>query len=417
MLVWAHLVHTSEEDNMAGNILAGILPQRSFGGDIGQALGTGLGSGLQNLANMKLQEMQQRKISGQTEQALSALGFSPEESAQLAPLAFTAPQAFQQVVKQREQQRGLDQLFGGGFGQQQLGDAQIPQEGVPLQPQQQALSQYSPEEITRLKLASTDSPGALAKTLGEIRQERERREERGEKKELEQIKFSKDDLKDLRKKTRTAKEDLKSLDRLEEIDKKGELDSASWDTFLKNSGMDIAALRSPGTQEYNKIVNNFVRNIKDIFGARISNQEMEQFMKTLPNLSQSPEGRKRVVANLKRQSRIQQEYGKVAREIIKDNGGVPPLDIMDQVEERMDKRLDKFAEQFKKDIARPVPKGDSSWGVAGAALAGKAVPVAAGAGLGALAGSVVPGIGTAIGAGIGAGASLGKNYLSTLFSS
>ncbi len=225
-----------------------------------------------------------------------------------------------------------------------------------------------------------------------------RKQENTSKRDIAQIKATKEELSDFRKKHKVAKEDLQSLERLEELEKNNELDSETYNAFLEGMGLDLPALRSPGSQEFNKIVNNFIRNIKDIFGARISNQELEQFMLTLPNLSQSPEGRKRVIANLKKVARTNYEYGKVAQEILRDHKGIPPIDIADQVEERIDKRLDKVSDQFKVDLKRPVPESGNKLGVALSYGAGKAIPVTGGAVLGGLVGGP---IGAALGGALG----------------
>ncbi len=73
-------------------------PLQSFGGQIAEALGTGLGSGLQSLANMKLSQMQQRQ------RAVGALPILKElvgeEKAPLyAQFAATDPKGFSQVLK------------------------------------------------------------------------------------------------------------------------------------------------------------------------------------------------------------------------------------------------------------------------------------------------------------------------------
>jgi hypothetical protein len=215
------------------------------------------------------------------------------------------------------------------------------------------------------------------------------KQENASKRDIAQIKATKEELSDFRKKHKVAKEDLQSLERLEELEKNNELDGETYNAFLEGMGLDLPALRSPGSQEFNKIVNNFIRNIKDIFGARISNQELEQFMLTLPNLSQSPEGRKRVIANLKKVARTNYEYGKVAQEVLKEHKGIPPIDIADQVEERIDKRLNKVADQFKVDIKRPVPESANKLGVAASYGIGKAIPVTGGAVLGGIVGGPI----------------------------
>jgi len=374
--------------------MAIILPRITENEQIGTALGTGLSSLLGGLAQGKIEGLQRQ----QQATGLQSIGFSPEEAQQLSGLD---PALISTIAKEKIQAPSR-QAFTSSL-QSLL--------GVPQQDQES-------DEPTIVPTGLKPEQALKLTELG-LKQK-----EAGEKIKIEQIKLTKDELKEFRKRSKTAKEDIENLNRLEEIEKAGELDSTAFSVFLEESGLDVAALRSPGSQEYNKIVNNFVRNIKDIFGARISNQEMEQFMKTLPNLTQSPQGRKRIISNLKRVARVNSEYGKVAREILRENKGIPPLDIMDQVEDRMDKRLDKFAKMFKADIKKEVPTSeDTALGKAGILAAktlGKAFPVAAKTGAGAVLGSVIPGLGTALGAGIGAGAGLagiGKTFLKSIFSS
>ncbi len=118
-------------------------------------------------------------------------------------------------------------------------------------------------------------------------------------------------------------------------------------------------------------------------------------MKTLPSLSQSPEGRKRVVSNLLRISRENENRGKLLNKAIRENKGLLPDDFLVKIEDKMGKKLDKIAAAFKKDLKRPVPKAEGAAKVATGAAVGKAVPIVGGA----LAGAA---IGGPIGAGIGA---------------
>lgn len=411
--------------------------RQSAGGNIGSALSTAL----QGLASHKIGQMQQKQQQQKTAQGLQALFNLPAQDA--LSLANLDPATLDQVIKQKLAEPG-QQAYSQALQSLVGGESQaIGQQGSPLQapaqerslmqeqefnpskiPQQhrdelaqflkspEAKKSLKPEEIKILsEFASTpyvqqsNAPlikgGLNEKQATELAKLGMQKQENAAKRDIAQIKATKEELADFRKKHKVAKEDLQSLERLEELEKNGELDNEAYTAFLDGIGLDLPALKSPGSQEFNKIVNNFVRNIKDIFGARISNQELEQFMLTLPNLSQSPEGRKRVIANLKKVARTNYEYGKVAQEILKENKGIPPIDIADKVEERIDKRLDKVADQFKVDIKKPVPESANRLGVGLSYAAGKAIPVGGSAALGALVGSVIPGIGTAIGATLG----------------
>ena len=72
-------------------------------------------------------------------------------------------------------------------------------------------------------------------------------------------------------------------------------------------------------------------------------------------MSQSPEGRKRVISNLKRFSRISLEYNKAMKKIIEENKGVPPMDLMEKVDSKVEKKIDKITKLFKEDLNKDVP--------------------------------------------------------------
>ena len=108
------------------------------------------------------------------------------------------------------------------------------------------------------------------------------------------------------------------------------------------------------------------------------------------------------------------EKQKIMREVIKENGGVPPMDLREQVIERSKPRLNKIADQFKKDVKEALElakktKGSSTFAVGASQAAGtllNRLPKAlAGAGIGAIGGGNLGKFlgpqGALIGAGIG----------------
>ena len=163
------------------------------------------------------------------------------------------------------------------------------------------------------------------------------------------------DRKEIRLAGQTAKRDLNSLERMEELETSGKLDTPGYVELLKRSGFDIPALMNPEGQEFQKLAMGFIRDAKSAFGARVSNFELENFLKTIPNLSQSPEGRRRVIANLKYIARAKADAYDTMRDIMKENKNVPPLDLMEEVDDRIDKKMNLYAKKFREDLAKPVP--------------------------------------------------------------
>lgn len=364
---------------------------------LGELLGTGLGQGLAQGGAQALQR-------GQQAQSLAQLGLP-------AGLSSLDPGVQREFVKQRLAQpnqlafaQALSQLLGGQNITPQAqttqpieGSIQAPKEGdipnVGVEPHQAFPSAFSynltPDQATKLAQLQLQKEG------------------KQQKRELDAFKLTQAERKEIAQKGRAAKLNLEDLERLEQLEDTGKLDTPGFTEFLKEIDMDIPALLNPESQEFQKIAQTFLRDAKQYFGARVSNFELEQFLKTIPSLSQTPEGRKRVISNLKRMNRASIKYHDVMKDIIKNNDNRPPLDLSEQIDERMNKELDAISLQFKKDLQRKVPEAQSPWVTALQIGAGKAL-----GGAGNLA-SRLGGAGSA-GFGAGVGARLGNQLLSSL---
>jgi len=365
-----------------------IISNPSMGASIGQALGTGLGQGLQMLAQHKLTQMIGQREAQKNSQFWRSAGL-PEGMAQ----AFgSAPVEIQKAL--------LDRLEGLGFGVapeaqpqgialeslgqlQQEQPAQYEGEAQPGQPLQHMLSFLSTPQLQQQRTTPSRSmlaqqPTAQQATaelptqapevkqaaqpaliLGPNSAERRHREVLAQQRELAQYKATKDVRHDIVEKAKAARQDLKDLDRMEELGRDNRLSTPGYVEFLKRSGLDIPTLTNPSTEEFLKIQANFLRNAKAYFGSRISNYEAEQFLKTIPSLSQSPEGRKRVIANLKYISRAALEHYNALKEVIAENKGLPPMDLEEQIYDKTEKKMDALAKKFREDLAKPVPKGQN----------------------------------------------------------
>lgn len=343
----------------------------------GERIGTGISSGLQQLLNSKLQEIQNQKGASQLQ---SIFGFSPEESQFFVSrpellseylkrgggMAGAQPQQESAMAPLQElmspEQTGIQAL------QQQLGIK--PSQVMAEQAQQQQAQPEAQQQLGKkpsLREVFAQPTAAEKRDLKKIeiaeRKAKAQEEQFKQKEEREAkktaFKETKAERKQIIDKARAARQNLHDLNRMEELEKEGKLDTPGYVEFLKRSGLDIPALLNPGSEEFNKIAANFIRGAKDTFGSRISNFEVEQFLRTLPNLSQSPEGRKRVIANLKYLNRADIEYNEALKDIMAKNKNIPPLDLLEQVDLKVDKKLSKLADKFKEDLAKPVPKGQN----------------------------------------------------------
>lgn len=416
--------------------------EKSWGNALGEILG--------GLAHGKANQLQKRQEYANNEEALKGAGFTPEQAKQMAKFD---PQILKQVIKNKGKEpseaytNAVNSQYGGGQQGQQnplesLQNTQGFQEGPPQLDQGQFLDQLR-NNLGGLKLGGlgqqSDSqfePLQQQQAAPQVQQQNnkspsnaqaqepridwaalkpeERRElykvQRDKIKDEEErarnrFKDTKEVRKDILAKGAQARENLESLDRLEELNKNGDLNSNEYLEFLKGVGLDIPSMMTADTQEFNKITANFIRGAKAVFGSRVTEKELQYYLQTIPQMSNSPEGRQRVILNLKKLARGEREILNTYKEILKENGGLPPHDIAEQLEDKSEKKLDAIARQFKKELENPFPKKSNSLAVSAASLAGKTIgriPAgAAGAVAGGIAGSAVPVLGTIPGAIIG----------------
>ena len=112
----------------------------------------------------------------------------------------------------------------------------------------------------------------------------------------------------------------------------------------------FAFLNSMETQAAEKLTSDFHRNIKDRYGAKITDNQMRMFARSIPNLLQSKEGRRQVIKNLLTLNGMEETYFKAQRSIIKENNGVPPLDLHALALERSDNDVAKLSDQFGRNL-------------------------------------------------------------------
>lgn len=365
------------------------------GENIATGLSSGLSQGLEGILQSKMNQIgQQKSLSN-----LINAGLTPQD----ATLISQFPQDIQAKLLGQLWERGTGMPFSQtGDMAQQLQQSLSPQSSMPNM--QEVLSrgelggQGAPQQQQQMQSSFYNLP------LKEQREQKKlslKERQVASQEEAARFKATAPERKAIIDTARAARQDIKDLDRMQELEKEGKLDTPGYVEFLKRSGLDIPALMNPGSEEFVKTSANFMRNAKNYLGSRISNYELEQFLKTIPNLSQSPEGRKRVISNLKYTARAALEYNNALKEVLAKNKGIPPFDLAEQIDDRIENKLDKLALKFKEDISKPVPKSQNRLVTALQSILGStAGPVAGG-----LAGGLVGGpVGALGGAALGGGA-------------
>lgn len=359
-----------------------IQDDNGIGALLGSSLGTGLGSALHGVAQNKLQNLLQRQQAHRIAPGLAALGIPQEQAHQIAML----PEQLQSLVLknylQAAESAGLDQALGGLSGDQpqQQQQGQFPQELLQYaqqqgQPQQQKLgpqltsqdanpqaqlkqqeaapveSSKKPRNLQELLKSPRLSPEHRLKVAALQQQRQQHLEKLSVKEQQEVDKETKPYYDEISKLAKGAKEGEIRLDRMQELIHRGNL-RGGFTSALVNAldkvGLDISSLEGADTQEFRKLSNDFIKNAKDFFGSRITDQDLKAFLKTIPNVSQSDEAKLRVISNLKSFNQIALLKKKAADEIISKNGGKRPRNLDQLVENTTSDQVDKIANDFKK---------------------------------------------------------------------
>src|SRR6185437_1005520 len=348
---------------------------------IGSRLGSALGAGINQLADLKLAQLtkqyeQQSERSNFARQWAPLLGkdtanflsnLSPEERqnalGNLENLtgAFQQPQqqgnlaALAQPFNQQQpnQEQNIDNALKQYFGQPQRSEQQFAQE----QPEQQMMQPQEQQQLT------PDRAKNIKRLLETPQQKAAREKQEFQERQLN-LKETKPYVTALKDKEHAAREANLRLKRMETLIEKGNLpNSAIWSALSKlENAPFVSGLTGPvaellkgavkwwhtpaDTEEFEKLSNEFVKNAKQYFGSRITQKEVEMFMQTVPTLMQTDAGKKKLIENIRSLNELAEIEAKAARSIIKENGGIPPIDIEQQVQDKIGNKLDKVAKQF-----------------------------------------------------------------------
>src|SRR5690606_37714795 len=93
-------------------------------------------------------------------------------------------------------------------------------------------------------------------------------------------------------------------------------------------GIPIGVLGNPATEEYRKLEADYVRDVSKVFpGGKITNYEVSAYLKTIPSLMNSPEGRKQIINNRKLMNEAKRVRYDAYKKILKENNGKKPQNL------------------------------------------------------------------------------------------
>lgn len=240
-------------------------------------------------------------------------------------------------------------FYQAGMQQQSFGENQFPQQS-PMNIRQ-ALSLP-----TKAEQRENEKVAIQRDKLNTQKEQFERKFGQQEQKEINQE--TKKYYDEVLNQYKSAQENNKRLGRMKEINEKGDLGSPTKNQFIKlmtegilgphGPKIDIQRWLTGDAQEFEKLTNDFLKDAKTIFGSRLTNYDVETFLKTVPTIYQSYEGRQRIIHNLENYNKGQEARFNAGKDIIKENKGKRPANFELLVEERVKDELDKLAEEFKK---------------------------------------------------------------------
>ena len=237
-----------------------VLEQNDPLASLGQATGQGLSTGLQMLLNDKLASMQTQR--------LLQRGFTPRE-AQLWE-QFTEggkTHLAKEIVERLQREKGLQER-GLGTAEEEL------QFHFGPSPTEFSLEEEKIDTGLTPKEAISRQEGRYKTNLP-----------------LYQA---------LQKKVQSAQQEGLAIQRLQELNESGDLPKGlqRWNINLSSGELRFPFLANADTQAFIKTINDFTTKAKDSFGARVTNFELNRFMKRLPQLLNTEEGRRVILRQM-----------------------------------------------------------------------------------------------------------------------
>jgi hypothetical protein len=143
---------------------------------------------------------------------------------------------------------------------------------------------------------------------------------------------------------------LNDLGRLTNLINKGDVVNPTEDHMYRWAArtlkVNLKDLRGADTEEFEKIVAGFIKNAKNWFGSRVTNYDLESFLKTLPGLTNTHEGKMRLIGSMKAAALAQQIRYDAFRDLMRlNNDHLPPYAKM-KVDEMTNDAIEALSKQF-----------------------------------------------------------------------
>lgn len=129
--------------------------------------------------------------------------------------------------------------------------------------------------------------------------------------------------------------------------------------FLETVGIPLGALEDPSSELYQKVSLDLLKGLPESFGNRIMKVEVDNFLKTIPTLLNSPEGRRMIASNMLKLGEMKEVYYNEMRKQQKDaiEKNKFPRDFQQSVLDQVKPQIDRINNEFvKMSEIKSVPK-------------------------------------------------------------
>ncbi len=353
---------------------------------IGGGIGDVISEGLQGLAHAKMQDIQRKRDADEIRgafpelphEAVNFLASQPaKERMQYLQQYSSGLQQLQQQQEQMSQQQGLQALQEHEQMQQRQqvpyspdfkGKKQL-QYGGKQQAEATANIDKIKEAAQQLKKQNPKEPITLAKALSAANVQKSAGPTGiiSDVVTPESNKETADLYKEINDRASSADKSEKRLKRFEELIQKGDLAHPLVGSFVKTLqhgipllgvSLDLTGLMSQDSQEFEKLSTDFLKEAKGLFGSRMTEGELMQFLKTIPSLSQSNEGKVAVIQNMKEFNAAAKLSKKAMNDIIREKGGRPP-NLQELIDDKIAPQLDKIVDDIRSRIPKEIPSTQS----------------------------------------------------------
>lgn len=140
-----------------------------------------------------------------------------------------------------------------------------------------------------------------------------------------------------------------------------DLISPTANVFLEALGIPLGALENPSSELYHKVSQDLLKGLPETYGSRILKVEVDNFLKTIPSLMNSPNGRRMIASNMLKLGEMKEVYYNAMRQKQReaiDNNKPLPRDFQQSVFDQVKPQIDRINNEFVKlSDVKEVPNG------------------------------------------------------------